>query len=86
VPFLYLLYVFYGLTLLAAPVLFISLYVWQAKLRKQINDLAEENANRLRDCSGPSGNSKLRSPRQWRSGSSRASPAGLLGQRREQRS
>jgi Predicted membrane protein (DUF2339) len=43
VPFLYLLYVFYGLTLLAAPVLFISLLFRQARLRKQLNDLAEEN-------------------------------------------
>jgi hypothetical protein len=44
VPFLYLLYLFYGLTLLAAPVFFISLYLKQAKLRKQLNELAEENA------------------------------------------
>jgi hypothetical protein len=47
VPFLYLLYVFYGLTLLAAPVLFISLFVRQAKLRKQLNDLAEDNAQKF---------------------------------------
>jgi hypothetical protein len=43
VPFLYLLYVFYGLTLLAAPALFVGLLLRQAKLRKQLNDLAEEN-------------------------------------------
>lgn len=42
-PFLYLLCLFYGLTLLAAPALFISLYLKQAKLRKQLNELAEEN-------------------------------------------
>ncbi len=46
-PFLYLLYVFYGLTLLAAPVLFISLLLRQAKLRKQLNDLAEDNAQKF---------------------------------------
>jgi hypothetical protein len=46
-PFLYLLYVFYGLTLLTAPVLFIVLFVWQSRLRKQINDLAEENAKQI---------------------------------------
>jgi hypothetical protein len=47
VPFLYLLFLFCGLTLLAAPVLFISLYLKQAKLRKQLNDLAEENAKQF---------------------------------------
>jgi Predicted membrane protein (DUF2339) len=47
VPFLYLLYVFYGLTLLAAPVLLISLFVRQSRLRKQLNDLAEENAKQF---------------------------------------
>jgi hypothetical protein len=47
VPFLYLLYVFYGLTLLAAPVLFIALFVRQAKFRKQLNDLAEDNAQKF---------------------------------------
>ncbi|HEY6384146.1 MAG TPA: hypothetical protein VIX91_00520, partial [Candidatus Acidoferrum sp.] len=46
-PFLYLLYVFYGLTLLAAPVLLISLFVRQAKLHKQLNDLAEDNAQKF---------------------------------------
>jgi hypothetical protein len=46
-PFLYLLYMVYGLTLVAAPALFISLYLRQSKLRKQLNDLAEENAKQL---------------------------------------
>jgi hypothetical protein len=42
-PFLYLLFLFYGLTLLVAPALFIALLLKQAKLRKQLDDLAEEN-------------------------------------------
>jgi hypothetical protein len=46
-PFLYLLYVFYGLTLLAVPFLLISLFLRQAKLRKQINDLAEDNTQKF---------------------------------------
>ncbi len=46
-PFLYLLYLFYGLTLLAVPFLLISLFVRQAKLRKQLNDLADENAKQF---------------------------------------
>src|SRR5271170_2051763 len=46
-PLLMLLYVAYGLVLLATPVLTISLYLRQAKLRKQLNDLAEENAKQF---------------------------------------
>ncbi len=46
-PFLYLLFVFYGLTLLAAPILFIYLLVRQSKLRQQLIDQAEENAQKL---------------------------------------
>jgi Predicted membrane protein (DUF2339) len=46
-PLLMLLYVAYGLVLLATPVLTISLYFRQAKLRKQLNDLAEENAKQF---------------------------------------
>src|SRR5580704_16822300 len=46
-PLLYLLYVLYGLVLLATPVLTISLFVRQARLRKQLNELAEENAKQL---------------------------------------
>ena len=46
-PLLMLLYVAYGLVMLATPVLTISLYLRQAKLRKQLNDLAEENAKQL---------------------------------------
>jgi len=46
-PLLMLLYVAYGLVLLATPVLTISLYLRQAKLRKQLNDLAEENARQF---------------------------------------
>lgn len=37
------LFVIYGLVLLATPVLTIALYVRYAKLRKQLNELAEEN-------------------------------------------
>jgi Predicted membrane protein (DUF2339) len=43
-PVLYLLYIAYGLVLLATPVLTISLYFRNAKLRRQLNELAEENA------------------------------------------
>ncbi len=39
--------VVYGLVLLATPILAISLYVRNAKLRKQLNDLAEENAEQF---------------------------------------
>jgi hypothetical protein len=46
-PLLYPLYVLYGLVLLATPVLTISLFVRQARLRKQLNELAEENAKQL---------------------------------------
>src|SRR5271163_3693216 len=46
-PLLMLLYVVYGLVLLATPVLTISLYLRQAKLRKQLNELTEENARQL---------------------------------------
>jgi hypothetical protein len=44
---LYLLLGLYGLVLLAAPFLVIGLYVRQARLRKQLNELAEENAKQL---------------------------------------
>ncbi|MGB7282441.1 MAG: DUF2339 domain-containing protein [Candidatus Acidiferrum sp.] len=43
-PLLYLVYVAYGLVVLAAPFLGIALFVRQARLRKQLNELAEENA------------------------------------------
>jgi hypothetical protein len=46
-PLLYLLYVLYGLVLLATPVLTISLFVRQARLRKQLNELTEENAKQF---------------------------------------
>src|SRR5580704_9647499 len=46
-PLLILFAVVYGLVLLATPILAISLYVRNAKLRKQLNDLAEENAKQL---------------------------------------
>jgi hypothetical protein len=46
-PLLILFAVLYGLVLLATPILAISLYVRNAKLRKQLNDLAEENAKQL---------------------------------------
>jgi hypothetical protein len=39
--------VVYGLVLLATPVLAISLYVRNAKLRRQLNELAEENAKQF---------------------------------------
>ncbi|HJX95075.1 MAG TPA: DUF2339 domain-containing protein, partial [Candidatus Acidoferrum sp.] len=41
---LYLLFGLYGLLLLASPFLAIALYVRNSKLRKQLNELAEENA------------------------------------------
>ena len=44
---LYLLLGLYGLLLLATPFLVIGLYVRQARLRKQLNELAEENAKQL---------------------------------------
>jgi hypothetical protein len=46
-PLLILFAVIYGLVLLATPILAISLYVRNAKLRKQLNDLAEDNAKQL---------------------------------------
>ena len=46
-PLLYLLYVAYGLVLLATPVLTIALYVRYARLRRQLNEFAEENAKNL---------------------------------------
>jgi hypothetical protein len=46
-PLLILFAVAYGLVLLATPILAISLYVRNARLRKQLNDLAEENAKQF---------------------------------------
>ncbi len=46
-PLLILICVLYGLLLLATPFLAIGLYVKQAKLRQQLNGLAEENAKQL---------------------------------------
>ncbi|MGB9464545.1 MAG: DUF2339 domain-containing protein, partial [Candidatus Acidiferrum sp.] len=43
-PLLYLLLIAYGLAVLVAPFLVISLYIRNANLRKQLNDLTEENA------------------------------------------
>jgi Predicted membrane protein (DUF2339) len=46
-PLLILFAVVYGLVLFATPILAISLYVKNARLRKQLNHLAEENANQF---------------------------------------
>jgi hypothetical protein len=46
-PLLYLLFGLYALVLLAAPFLAIGLYVRHARLRKQLNELAEENAKQF---------------------------------------
>jgi hypothetical protein len=46
-PLLYLLFGLYALVLLATPFLAIGLYVRHAGLRKQLNELAEENAKQL---------------------------------------
>ena len=46
-PLLILFAAAYGLVLLATPILAISLYVRNARLRKQLNDLAGENARQF---------------------------------------
>src|ERR1700691_2958298 len=46
-PLLILFAVVYGLVLFATPILAISLYVRNARLRKQLNDLVEENAKQF---------------------------------------
>ena len=46
-PLLYLLFVLYGLVLLATPVLTIALFLRQARLQKQLNKHAEENTKEL---------------------------------------
>src|SRR5208282_1427362 len=53
-PLLILFFVLFGLLLLVTPFLTIALFFREAKLRKQLNDLAEENAKQHTNCNAPS--------------------------------
>ncbi len=46
-PLLYLLFGLYGLLLLATPFVAIAVFLRHARLQKQLNDLAEENAKQI---------------------------------------